>query len=149
LLVGCGESSSRPATYPVRGKVLYQGKPVSEASLAFLAPGAPSPAYGVTDSNGEFTLTTFKPGDGAVLGVHLVTVTQYGESDATPIAAEAGSAQDAAAAIEDAMKQTGQQLLAARKKGSSLPPKYATRQTSDLKVEVKPEDNVLVIELKD
>lgn len=82
LAAGCGGSSSdqwlkdRPPVFPVQGKVLYKGAPVAEAMVSF---GNPDPkkvrgASGQTDQNGEFRLTTFSPGDGAVVGEYQVTI---------------------------------------------------------------------------
>ena len=36
LLVGCSTQSDRPATYPVRGTITYQGKPVADAESILL-----------------------------------------------------------------------------------------------------------------
>lgn len=71
FVVGCG--NGRPATYPVTGSVTYQGQPVVGAQVMFRAAGAPA-AEGTTDGTGKFSLMTFDPNDGAVLGKHRVTV---------------------------------------------------------------------------
>jgi len=80
-IAGCsgsgGEGSAdQPPTYPVTGTVTLNGEPVTEASVSFRGEvdGKNIGAAGQTDSNGEFTLTTFQPGDGAVAGQHQVTV---------------------------------------------------------------------------
>lgn len=69
---GCGEG--RPDTAPVSGRVLLNGEPVPDASVTFIPEGGRS-ANGVTDAQGQFQLTTFQEGDGAILGEHTVTVT--------------------------------------------------------------------------
>ncbi|MDR3636204.1 MAG: hypothetical protein P4L84_20550 [Isosphaeraceae bacterium] len=73
---GCGSSSSRqlPLTLPVRGKVTYRGKPLTEGKVKF-EPDAGRSASGHIHSDGTYVLTTFKEGDGAVPGVHRVAVT--------------------------------------------------------------------------
>ena len=72
LLVGCG-GSDRPATVQVKGVVLYNGQPLEGADVVF-TPGTGRPATGRTNAQGEFTLTTFEPGDGALTGEHVVTI---------------------------------------------------------------------------
>lgn len=141
---GCQGQSSRPETFPVRGKVVYRGVPVAGANVAFLAPGAPAPAFATTNDVGEFQLNTFKPDDGAVPGVHVVTVRKYEAAEA-----QVAPQDPTPADIERAMQRSGAALLESFKKGSTLPAKYASRKTSDLKVEIKPGVNDVVIELTD
>ena len=73
LAAGCG--SDRPETVPAGGTVTYNGKPVAEARVMFMAEGG-RPASGVTDAEGCFELMTFAPGDGALPGEHVVTVSK-------------------------------------------------------------------------
>ena len=146
LLVGCA-GPSQPATYPVRGTVRYEGKPIANASVSFLAPGAPAPAVGTTDDAGRFQLTTFQPNDGAIPGEHVVTVRKLSDEVAMPIAPpETADAAVDPAAIERAMQQTAQQMQEAR---SELPAKYADRATSDLRFEVAAGENEFKILLVD
>jgi hypothetical protein len=63
----------------VRGKVVFEGKPVTAGIITF-APKVPEgqflagrPSSASPDLNGEFTLTTERKGDGALVGVHNVT----------------------------------------------------------------------------
>ena len=70
-LAGCGRSL--PTTYPVKGTVTLDGKPVAGAGV-LLIPKEGRPAHGVTDENGAFTASTFGEGDGALPGRHVVTV---------------------------------------------------------------------------
>lgn len=69
--LGCGGGG--PVTHPVTGTVTYHGQPVVGAQVMFTS-DAGRAAEGTTDAEGKFTLTTFKPGDGALAGVHHVTV---------------------------------------------------------------------------
>jgi hypothetical protein len=138
--VGCFDRNGRPATHPVKGRVTYQGKPVADASVAFLAPGAPSPASGTTDADGRFTLSTFAQGDGAVAGTHVVTVKKLSLQPAGPIPP---------ADIEEAMRQQAQQIAKAEKSGSLLPEKYAAESTTDLRLEVVDGENFFEIKLAD
>ncbi len=72
LIAGCGPR--RPKTVPVTGVVTLDGKPVQGASVMFSPEGEGRPAMGETDQEGKFSLKTFDPGDGAILGKHQVTV---------------------------------------------------------------------------
>lgn len=68
--VGCGSGSE---TIAVSGVVTHNSKPLADADVAFI-PAEGRPAYGRSDSNGRFTLTTFNDGDGALPGEHVVTI---------------------------------------------------------------------------
>lgn len=68
---GCG--NGRPTTITVTGTVTYRGKPVEAANVMFIPQGS-RPATGSTDAKGQFTLLSFKPGDGAVVGEHVVCI---------------------------------------------------------------------------
>jgi hypothetical protein len=72
---GCN-NGGRPKRFQVNGVVIYRGKPLDGAQVTFYPTGA-RPACGTTDANGRFTLLTFNPNDGAVLGNHVVCVTKY------------------------------------------------------------------------
>lgn len=80
---------------------------------------------GRTDAEGRFTLSSYGPGDGAVLGKHVVTV-QVMPLDAIP-------------------------GLEAQTAGvTPIPKKYTDPSTSPLTAEVKPgEDNEIKLELQD
>jgi hypothetical protein len=71
VLCGCG--SGRPATFSVTGTVTYRGQPLEGARVMFI-PKNTRPAVGLTDAQGRFTLLSFAPEDGAVLGEHVVCV---------------------------------------------------------------------------
>jgi hypothetical protein len=79
ILAGCGKASN---IVPVSGRVTMDGQPLAEARVTFQPIGDwqnpyPGPAsYGVTDSNGYFTLTLMDSGQsGAMVGKHRVTIT--------------------------------------------------------------------------
>ncbi|OWK46741.1 metallophosphoesterase [Fimbriiglobus ruber] len=103
-------------TYPLKGKVSLDGKPVGKATVRFYKTGAMDKftlvADGVTETDGTFLLSTYKAFDGVPVGEYTVTVKQVGEYDDgdTPGAAK-----------------------------NTLPGKYAAPKTSPLKVEVKAE----------
>ena len=70
-LSGCGPSY--PETIPVTGSVSLDGKPVAGAAVVF-TPEEGHLATGTTDGSGQFELSTFQLGDGALPGKHRVTV---------------------------------------------------------------------------
>jgi hypothetical protein len=78
LFAGCGGDELE--LVPVVGKIMFQGKPVEKAEIAFIrdstagATKGPAPAaIGRTDENGAFTLITGSK-EGAVPGSYKVTV---------------------------------------------------------------------------
>jgi hypothetical protein len=79
-LNGC--SGDSPAgIYPVRGRVLFNGKPPANALVTFHPSGDAGPQalrpVGKVDEQGNFTLTSIKQGDGAPAGEYQVTVIWY------------------------------------------------------------------------
>ena len=91
-ITGCGGSPG-PETAYARGTVKMNGEPVTSGRVMFYpaeskGDGTGKPASGHLDSNGEFELSTYGSGDGAVVGEHLVTVldTESG-GEAGPIGA--------------------------------------------------------------
>lgn len=88
---GCNGDSNKVQTFPVRGKVLVDGKPAGNAKLVFhpvarderlqrLSPRA------TADEDGYFELKTYWSGDGAPIGEYTITASWRG-----PLPANAGS----------------------------------------------------------
>lgn len=72
---GCRERKA--ATYPVVIKVAYaDGTPVPDAQVVLMSTDQKTTARGTTGPDGTCSVTTFEPGDGAVLGRHSVIVAQ-------------------------------------------------------------------------
>lgn len=73
---GCGPSRdpNLPPTAYVSGQVTYNGKPVDQGTVTFHPIGVGNPGVGLLDENGKFELSTYTPGDGAVVGQHSVTI---------------------------------------------------------------------------
>jgi|EndMetStandDraft_8_1072994.scaffolds.fasta_scaffold428244_1 hypothetical protein len=69
---GCSQSP----TLKVTGTVTIKGEPAENVQVTFL-PKEGRPAAGVTDAQGRFELSTFKPGDGAMPGEQTVTLGEY------------------------------------------------------------------------
>ncbi|WP_437203770.1 hypothetical protein [Planctomicrobium sp. SH664] len=71
-LVGCAEQG--PNLAPVKGKVTFNGKPLPMGTVIF-TPNQDGPyATGEIAEDGTFVMTTFKPGDGALVGSHSVMI---------------------------------------------------------------------------
>jgi hypothetical protein len=139
LIAGCG--SNGPETVKVRGIVSLDGKPVEDATVGFTPKDGGRPAMGTTDASGQFTLTTFTPGDGAVVGTHTVTVSKIRSSgqqvDASTV--PAGS---------NAMPLSGPTAPGAIKIQWVVPPKYADPKTSGFTVDVKRGMEPVTLDLK-
>lgn len=106
-LLGC--SSDYPETVRVSGAIIYDGTAVEGARVNFL-PARGRPATAGTDAEGKYILTTFESGDGALPGSHTVTVTKIGPVN-----------------LNDPYFRPEE----------LLPLRYASADTSPLKVEVK------------
>ncbi len=104
---GCG---SPPGLVPVKGTVTLDGKQLATASVQFVAqdPGGRD-ATGTTDEDGVFTLSTLKPGDGAIPGKYKVVI-----QASTPVSGPP------AASMEDAQKSARDKAP----RGITLPDRY-------------------------
>ncbi len=68
--VGCSQG---PERFPVSGQVLIDGKPLTTGEIT-VAPLGKRAAFSTIDSNGQFQLSTYEPGDGTSAGTHPVSV---------------------------------------------------------------------------
>ncbi len=77
-LPGCKQSDEwtekRLKVYKAGGKVMLDGQPCVDAVVTLFSDTNSLSATGRTNAEGEFKLTTYKDGDGAVEGGHKVTV---------------------------------------------------------------------------
>jgi hypothetical protein len=79
VIAGCGNSGRVPV-YPVRGQILYDGKPAAGVQVFLFptaAPGVPEipgNPHGETGTDGYFTLTTYTDGDGAAEGSYQLVL---------------------------------------------------------------------------
>lgn len=140
---GCKDPGPpKPKTVPVTGKVMYKGQPVASATVAFLGDGKIRAAFGKTDSEGRFELTTSEAGDGAVPGMHKVTVTKV-------VGSKAAKAASGPVSMEDALKRSNEPKKD-EEPMSLLPDMYADAATSGLSFDVKESGtNDFTIDLKD
>lgn len=85
FVTGCGDD--RPDLAPVSGSVELDGKPLTEfdhAAVIFTPKGGRT-AKGVIDpSDGTFELTTYRSGDGAIVGPALVSVSATVDDSSGP-----------------------------------------------------------------
>jgi hypothetical protein len=135
LLAGCG--SGRPVTAPVRGTVTFHGQPVTTGRIVFY-PAEGRPAMGDVGPDGTYELRTFEPGDGAILGPHVVTITATRTTGPPmPSSFEEELAGGGAAAPPGA--DSAVEWL--------VPEKYSQRSTTPLTAEVESGNNRIDFEL--
>lgn len=132
FLAGCGAGAAvgegaRKPVYPVTGTVKHNGAPVADAVVTFSPKGPQPPAFGRTDSEGKFQLTTYDANDGAAAGDYLVMVEKT--SPVAPAPVMHGPDFDSTKMTKPAAEAPASRSL--------LPAKYASLKTTDLKVTVK------------
>lgn len=145
-VVGCGDAGSAgsPKLVPVKGRVVYNGKPVAGATVAFHAENAPRPAAGTTDADGRFELTMFNTGDGAMIGDNVVTIAKGGDP------ATGSSSTDGQSALEMYDKMYKKQQAGEDPNKGEIPEKYRNLKDSPQKNHVTAQGpNDFTIELKD
>jgi hypothetical protein len=125
---GCG--NGRPPLVAITGVVTLDGAPVAAATVTLMPRAGGRPATGATDQQGRFTLTTFAPGDGAVVGEYDVVVTKMGvtkpAAGRTSPGADDGLAPDTMGAMPSEQDYR-----------SLLPRRYADPRTSGLTVALR------------
>jgi hypothetical protein len=79
LSAGCSKSDKdQVAVHPVKGQVLYEGKPVAGVEITLIptdaptVPKIPRNPRAVTGSDGRFTIGTFADADGAAEGGYQI-----------------------------------------------------------------------------
>ncbi|MCO6047457.1 hypothetical protein NG895_26435 [Aeoliella sp. ICT_H6.2] len=70
-VAGCGPDSN---VAPVSGTVSFEGNKVAEGTVTFYPTSGGRPATGTIQPDGTFTLSTFDPKDGAMIGDHKVAI---------------------------------------------------------------------------
>jgi hypothetical protein len=77
---GCGKANGPVEVHPVKGQVIYDGRPAAGVQVFFVPTSAPTvpriPAnpHGLTVADGTFAMTTYQPGDGAAEGGYQVVL---------------------------------------------------------------------------
>jgi hypothetical protein len=132
---GCGKG-----TVTVEGAVTLDGQPVPGATVLFMPEGGNGrAASALTDDDGNFRVTTYEEGDGALPGHYRIVVTRTEGVPQPPAMFQPG----------DEKKVIGHYRAVKNKerKKSTLPPNYGNEATSPLKCRV-PTDGKLVLELQ-
>jgi hypothetical protein len=88
IAIACSGCGSKSPVARVRGKVLLDDKPLAMGSVVTL-PRAGRGATGAIN-DGEFELSTFGTGDGALIGTHKVAVVANEPSNSTDAEAPPG-----------------------------------------------------------
>lgn len=113
LVSGCGGGKPWETAYPAKGVLTHKGKPVKDAELAFFPLDEKVPESVLpkakTNEHGEFNVSTYNNGDGAPSGKYKVT------------------------AIHHEIVIKGESMTA---KPNDLPKKYASKESTDLIVEI-------------
>jgi len=138
-LVGCSGSSSVDSV-AVTGTVTFKGAPIEGATVSFTpqGPGLRA-AFGTTDSSGRFSLTTLKPGDGAMAGLYNVTIEKASGAAAAsgPPAGVDPASPEGMAAARAAYEENKAKGLKEPEPANLLPAKYKSAETSGLKADVQ------------
>lgn len=126
FLTGCG--SGHPERGIVQGTVTLDGKPLTKGSVTFW-PTVGRSALGEIQPDGSYTLTTFEPGDGAIVGSHKVTIE----------VSEPGTAAPAPTSFEEEVKmlKEGQSPDLTIPRKFLAPKRYTRPETTDLTAEIK------------
>jgi hypothetical protein len=131
---GCGKS-----IYPLQGRVTLDGKPVPNAMVRLVPENQTSPrlAYGQTDADGRFVLSTFGGNDGILPGTYRVTVSNP-DNTMPPLGAPSGNEEENAKAMQEYRRRYEEMKKRAPIKGQ-LPVMYAEPDMTPLRWKV-PED---------
>lgn len=125
ILVETGCRSNPPQAVPVSGVVTLDGKPLAGAAITFMPVEGGCFGLGYTNENGEFTIGTFADTDGALVGVHRISIMPDIISPAAMGRTLGG---------EEEMDRRGESNRVLK---SRIPEKYASHDTSGLRVDVK------------
>ena len=154
-LAGCEKSGHLKGLVPAKGIVLYNGQPVSNATITFI-PETVSPeqrvAYATTDEQGRFVMTTLQPQDGLAQGKYKITVKKFEASPNSQPTEEEWAAIHGTASPVVSPQNLSPSLAIAQEKASRkhlLPEKYAEEGTTDLEIEIGNKGNTNIqIELQ-
>jgi hypothetical protein len=134
--LGCGNRGLAK----VSGRVTVGGRPVSSGTIMFYPASGPG-AVGEIGPDGAYTLTTYRRGDGAAIGMHAVAI------HATAIGPSSVKQPEK---YEDELRAPGQPtgpILVPGKVTWLVPEKYSLPATSPLTAEVKPGTNTIPFDI--
>jgi hypothetical protein len=128
VILGCSsDDSGLDRRYKVTGKVTYKGQPLPKAGITF-EPANPQGRFanGYVE-DGNFTLTTLTPGDGALPGDYKVIIVSS-DLDTKALAEKTGGIFH---------QGDPEHQKAMRNAKSLIPKKYSKGETTDLKAKVQ------------
>lgn len=140
LNLGCsGSDSGREKTYPVKGTVKLNGKAVEGATVMFQLTEGKENAIGSTDLEGKFSLSMFRPNDGAIAGQYKVSISKF---DVEPVKSSAlvpGQINSGDLPAEYAPPAAGSGTAAKGSTGpkNALPAKYSNADSSALRATIE------------
>ncbi len=154
-MIGCGGAAGDyPDTVPVSGTITRLGSPVAMAVVTFIPNEKGSPGTAVTDAQGNYTLMTFQPEDGAIPGGYKVTVTKtqvqkQGSAVGSPDDPDAAYLEMEDQGIDVTGGSAGDGTAASSQPDAVdlLPLKYKSRDTTDLTADVSKDKAVYDFEL--
>lgn len=123
FVIGCG-GDDRVA--PVTGVVTLDDQPIANASVTFMPAEGGRPAFGVTDADGKYELTTFQEADGALIGSHIVTIVAVDEK-----------VNDKAVAAAEEHGSLSEFMHPQAKQKWIIPERYSAQDTSGLSHDVE------------
>jgi hypothetical protein len=131
VAVGCGSPAKKGSepVYPVSGVITRGGRPVAGADVTFYNAEKNRSAFGRTNDQGAYKLTTFSSNDGAVEGSHVVTILKLA------VAAERAPVADLES--EAYMPPSFGESTEPAAPKSELPERYAGQGTSGLTATIR------------
>ena len=141
-MTGCGDRTEFPETAKVTGNITFNGAAVAGASVTFSPTRAGGhAAFGTTDAQGKYELSTFGIKDGAVPSIYKVTVSkmlQAAQGDEGSTAENPSAAYERAEALGiDVMgTASGDAGAGAKQAEELLPVKYKMRDASPFEANV-------------
>jgi hypothetical protein len=135
-LLGCGGAiKGRLATSQVAGKVTYRGEPIRHGQIRFFPVQAAGEgvraAHGTLDSEGNYQLSTYRQGDGAICGEFQVAIESR---EQVPV---------------ERARRASMLGQTAGQPRSLIPSRYADPNTSGLTAHVAAGGNTIDFQLKD
>jgi hypothetical protein len=153
-VLGCSDSTGLAKRYPVSGTVTYHGKALERGTISFAPADGKGRAAGGTITDGQYSLTTQDPDDGAIPGKYKVGIlAKEVDPSKVDLKIKKGREGTATEAEKKAMAKVYPQKVAARAAAAAknlIPAKYSSPETSELAVEIKEQSNTGVdFDLKD
>ncbi|MDR1480796.1 MAG: carboxypeptidase-like regulatory domain-containing protein [Planctomycetaceae bacterium] len=127
----CSNRSKLVGLVPAEGVLKFNGELVEGATILFSPVSQSKAASSVTDTNGKFKMMTLNPNDGAYPGEYNVVVKKTEERGEI----------DEPVNVDELSKSGRIVIKDTRELIQHLPQKYASFNTTDLKITIPPEGN--------